>query len=439
MPPLATIQVATPLPGAECPQAAVPQPGLVPLEFFCQPVSMSPVWRPEWRSTPLAEMAPPLLLRPIWERVEEVELPAPSPAPKTPAFAEIFTITRAARRNSQSSLRAAAKAVAAALLVAVGLWFGTGSVKIGRQLLALRSESPTLESPSAAPTSYGPGPAVAAGRPASGSPASSAGVLTRMRRAIQHRAALEYTDTFRAMEAWGGTAKALPAGWSRNPDGYVQTGQLALYRPSLPFSDYRFEFFGEIEKKSIGWAVRAHDTANYYAMKFTVVEPGLRPVIAVEHYSVVDGKKGRRVEVPLNVMVHNNTAYHVAVDVRGNRVVTSIEGQEVDSWTDDRFKTGGVGFFSDAGESARVYWIKVARNQDWLGRVCSYLAGNGEATTVGALWLPLTPTVPYRSPHPATARFADLILADAETGGFSFAVPHRAAILKNGRIVLCSS
>jgi hypothetical protein len=261
-----------------------------------------------------------------------------------------------------------------------------------------------------------------------------------VRRAIQQRAAVELTDTFRHMEAWGASAKALPAGWSRHPDGYVRTGQLALYHPSQTFADYRFEFFGEIEKKSLSWVVRARDAQNYYAMKFTVVEPGLRPVIAVVHYPVVKGRKGRRIETPLAVMVHNHEPYHVEVDVKGNRVVTSIEGQEVDSWTDDALKVGGVGFFSETGESARLYWIRVTKNQDWLGRVCAYLSGGPDSgTDTAALWPGEMPAAPAPVPPPALPPAADVTLAAAETEEFSHLGPLRARILKYGRTELCRS
>ena len=60
----------------------------------------------------------------------------------------------------------------------------------------------------------------------------------------------------------------------------MRPGQLALFRPSATFTDYRLEFFGQIESKSMDWAVRARDAKNYYAMKFKVAEPGIRPVIA---------------------------------------------------------------------------------------------------------------------------------------------------------------
>ena len=92
------------------------------------------------------------------------------------------------------------------------------------------------------------------------------------------------------------------------------------------------------------------------------------------HYNVVDGKSGHRTQTPLNVMVHNNRPMQFAVDVHGNRFVTSIDGEEVDSFIDNTLAPGGVGFFSDAGERARLYWMRFPRNDDWLGHVCAMLA-----------------------------------------------------------------
>jgi hypothetical protein len=122
----------------------------------------------------------------------------------------------------------------------------------------------------------------------------------------------------------------------------------------------------------------------------------VRPMVAIEHFPVVDGKKGHRTEVPLpELMFHNNTPYRVEVAVRGNRIITSIEGQEVDSWMDDTLpKKGGVGLFADAGERARVYWMKVSRNEDFLGRICAYLSGSTDGADTSADIWPGSPSVP---------------------------------------------
>ena len=437
--PVATVSTVAPAAQSQRPSTSLPTPGLVAIEFFCQPAPMAPQRRLNWIAQAPAVLPPKFGLRLIVERVEEALEPA-KPARKTPAFAEIFTITQAAQRRARSSsgMSKAAKLIAASLLVGVGLWFGAGSAKMARQLVAIAHTSLSVSNSTEAPTAdRAPLPRNGGTVASAPAPHTSGGAIARVRTAIQNRAAVEMTDTFRGMQAFGATPKALPVGWSRHKDGYVKTGELALYHPSQTFSDYRLEFFGQIENKAIGWAVRAHDGQNYYGMKFKIVEPGLRPVIAVQHYPVVDGKKGQPVETPLSVMVHNDTPYHVAVDVRGNRVVTSIEGQEVDSWTDDTLKVGGVGFFSDAGESARLYWMRITKNQDWLGRVCAYLSGSSSTSTAD-LWREGPAAPPPPAPSAPTQR-ADVLLAAVATGEFEDAGPQRARVLKDGRTRTCRS
>jgi hypothetical protein len=131
----------------------------------------------------------------------------------------------------------------------------------------------------------------------------------------------------------------------------------------------------------------------------------------MEHYQVVNGKKGHMEETPLSVMIHNNQPYHVSVDVRGNRFVAAIEGEPVEAWSDDAPAKGGVGFFSDAGERARLYWMKIARNQDWLGRFCAYLSGDSTTGTQTAeVW---GPEPARETPAPVNPRSPDLALAAA--------------------------
>jgi hypothetical protein len=213
---------------------------------------------------------------------------------------------------------------------------------------------------------------------------ASGGFVSRVRQALASRATLELANDFHSGKSfWDGTKAGWGGGWQRHPDGFVRPGALALFSPTLHLTDYRMEFMAQIESKSVGWVFRAHDVGNYYAMKLHVLEPGLRPVMSVVRYPVVNGKRGRRVEIPLPVMMHNNTPYRVAVEVRGNQFVASVEGETVDTWTDDALKTGGVGFFSDTGERARLYWMKVTNNDDLLGHLCAYLAGMRTGTAGG--------------------------------------------------------
>ena len=225
------------------------------------------------------------------------------------------------------------KGMAAGLMLASFLWFGSSSIK---------SDGITM-------------------RP---------GDLIRL--TIQRRAVYEMTDNFHAgLASWEG--KGFAKTWAYDKEGFVRPGHLALYKPSHDMSDYKVEFLTQIERKSVGWVFRAEDEQNYYAMKLAITEPGPRPLVALVRYAVVDGKRESHGEQPLQVMMHNNRPYRVSVDVKGNQFLTSIEGQVVDSWSDDRLKSGGVGLFSEGSEKARVYWLKVTKNSDFLGKLCSIL------------------------------------------------------------------
>ena len=381
----------------------LPEPGFIPPDFHCENVRGAVVDRREWQAADLAPLAPRFGLRlAVDHRLDDL-VPRKA-APKT-------------SWSGGAGMHRVVDALAAGLFVALSLWLGAGAAWTIKKT-AVESQELT---------------AAVGVEPARVNPAPRTGAAKRpldwVRGAISKRAAVEFTDTFHAgMESWNAAPKNLAPGWSRHPDGYVRSGQLALYRPSAVYSNYRLEFFGQIESKSMGWVVRARDPQNYYAMKFTVLEPGLRPVIAMVHYAVVGGKKGNRVEVPLSVMVHNDTAYHVTVEVAGNRMITSIEGQEVDRWTDDTLASGGVGFFSEPGERARLYWMKLAANDDFLGKVCAYLSGGPEERPQTAAEWRREPGADPPRPGPGgvpPGRSGDAVLAAAETS------PH---VFRNRRI-----
>ena len=163
------------------------------------------------------------------------------------------------------------------------------------------------------------------------------------------------------MAAWGAESASWAPGWKRHPAGYVSTGELALFQPSLKYTDYRMEFFGQIEDKSMGWVVRAQDKQNYYAMKFTVIEPGLRPIIAMVHYGVTNGKPGPQ---GADAAVGDG-AQQPARPRGGGRAGQPLHrprSKASSGIVDGRHaRAGGVGFFSDAGEKARLYWMKLSR------------------------------------------------------------------------------
>jgi hypothetical protein len=325
-----------------------------------------------------------------------------------------------ARQLRASRVREIAKPIAAGLLIGAFLWVAATTMRVANT--GVNNDIATAiqggRSGAGAVAGKKARPNAAPGAPGSTTASAQTGFFGRMRQVIATRAAYQVTESFHAgMSAWGDPKSGAPAGWSHSADGYVRPAALAFFRPSMEFRDYRMEFFGQIEDKSMSWAVRAHDAKNYYAMKVKVLEPGLRETVALEHYPVVAGIKGHKVEVPLpQIMIHSRTPYHVEVAVRGNRITASIEGQQVDSWTDDILPKGGVGLFAEAGERARVYWLKVSRNEDFIGRVCAYISGNSgdAADSIADLWRGEgTPAGPAQPGNGLPAERADIGLATA--------------------------
>jgi hypothetical protein len=174
---------------------------------------------------------------------------------------------------------------------------------------------------------------------------------------------------------WMGASANWSRTWSPQADGSVRIGDLALYRPSLELADYRFEFVAQVEQRSVGWVVRARDIRNYYAVKFNIVQRGPRPLVSVTRYPVLGGVKGDSTEVAAPVVLYDGAPYRVSVRVHGDTITTWVDEQRLDSWTDARIPSGGVGFFSDAGDRARLYWAKLYNNDDFLGQICAFFFG----------------------------------------------------------------
>jgi hypothetical protein len=194
---------------------------------------------------------------------------------------------------------------------------------------------------------------------------------------VSNRAAIEYTDDFRSgLDSWESRSN-LTRSWSYDAAGFVRPGPLAIFKPTVDLSDYRFEFLAEIDQKAMGWAFRAEDLNNYYAMKFVVVKPGPLPLVHIVRYAVINGKEGPHVDKPLPMTVRTDMLYRIEVNVRGGDFTLLAQGQVVDFWSDNRLTHGGVGFFCNRGERARLRWVEVSHQYDALGRLCAYLAPYG--------------------------------------------------------------
>jgi hypothetical protein len=64
----------------------------------------------------------------------------------------------------------------------------------------------------------------------------------------------------------------------------------------------------------------------------------------------------------------------VHLEVSGDAFALYIQGKLIDYWSDARLASGGVGLFCSPGEHARVAWIRVSHNTDYMGRMCAFLS-----------------------------------------------------------------
>jgi hypothetical protein len=156
--------------------------------------------------------------------------------------------------------------------------------------------------------------------------------------------------------------------------GYAVVGRLALHRPSQEYADYRLEFFSQVGSHGIGWVYRAVDLQNYYATELVVIKPGLMPTMALMRYQVIGGQETEHVQVPVRVMMHNGRPYRIQQDVNRQGFTTLIDDQPVDTWSDDRLRSGGVGFFAKKGDKPHLYWMKLTSHDDFWGKMFAAVA-----------------------------------------------------------------
>jgi hypothetical protein len=171
---------------------------------------------------------------------------------------------------------------------------------------------------------------------------------------------------------WEGL-KQTGADWSA-ADGEARPAGLRVWKPSTGLSNYEMEFMGQIDRRSMDWAFRAPDLRNYYATKLVITKPGPLPNAGLVRFIVLDGRERERVELPLPLTLERGTDYRVRVSVRGDHFLTSVNGQLVSSWTDNRLSRGGIGFFSEDGESSVVKWVSLSERDSFLARLVSHFS-----------------------------------------------------------------
>ncbi|MBZ5611874.1 MAG: hypothetical protein LAP38_26740 [Acidobacteriia bacterium] len=190
---------------------------------------------------------------------------------------------------------------------------------------------------------------------------------------VQSKTSGTMREDFRAgLVNWEGL-KSNGSDWISERD-HVRPGSLRIWKPSASLANYQMDFVGQIDRKSMDWAFRAADTKNYYATKLVITRPGPLPNAGLVRFIVLDGRERERVELPLPLTLERGVDYRVRVNVEGRRFLTSVNGQVVSSWTDNRLSRGGVGFFSEDGESALLKSVSISERDSFLSRIVSYFS-----------------------------------------------------------------
>lgn len=142
----------------------------------------------------------------------------------------------------------------------------------------------------------------------------------------------------------------------------VRTGSLALFGPSIELEDYDLEFLARIEHTSVNWVYRAHDFNEYYKASIAVAAGGGFTFTRTTVSGGTD-EPAATVSVPAAGSAARSpggkTAINVHMRLRGNEFALYLDGKAVETWTDDRFPIGGIGFAGTADDRARLYWVRL--------------------------------------------------------------------------------
>jgi hypothetical protein len=147
--------------------------------------------------------------------------------------------------------------------------------------------------------------------------------------------------------------------WASDAAGSARGRQLSLYRPSISMSDYRLDFLGRIDRRSLGWVFRAVDSSNYYAAKLEASRPGAQ-TLTITRFAVIHGFEGMHIQRTLTLAPGAGEILKVRLEARGPRFTVSVQNQVVEDWEDDRLKSGGLGFLNEREEQGQVGSIQIA-------------------------------------------------------------------------------
>jgi hypothetical protein len=148
---------------------------------------------------------------------------------------------------------------------------------------------------------------------------------------------------------------------------------LRLWKSSASLHNYQIEFQGTLEKSSLSWAFRASENGDHYAAKLSIIKPGALNA-GLLRYSMVNGHESDRIQLPVPATLERGADYRIRLSVQDDHFITYLNGQMISSWTDDRLRHGGVGFFDDPDDPQKISWVSLSERDSFLGRMLAHFS-----------------------------------------------------------------
>ncbi len=196
---------------------------------------------------------------------------------------------------------------------------------------------------------------------------------SNLRHSIDVRAQVNLLEDFHSgLDSWESIQPVMST-WSYDPSGLVIPGELSFFTPSMHLADYDVETAAEVVK-GFGLVFRAAKPRTYHAVKFTAHGSADATSLAVERYTVIDGATSARTQTLCPIGVQKEALCRIRLQAHGDTFTLYVRGQLVDSWSDDRLRSGGVGLFSGRGDRARIAWVRVSHHRDVTGKLCAFVS-----------------------------------------------------------------
>ncbi|HLK68113.1 MAG TPA: hypothetical protein VKU19_31990 [Bryobacteraceae bacterium] len=136
----------------------------------------------------------------------------------------------------------------------------------------------------------------------------------------------------------------------------ARTGSLALFNPTLDKRDYEMEFLARIDHRSVTCAFRATSLTEYHLAKIAVADGAF----TFQHGVNLGGNREWSEPAPIGVALNRKNAITVKLRAVGSEFSVSVDGQVIETWSDNRLPAGGVGFEGVPDDRARIYWVRLS-------------------------------------------------------------------------------